>query len=226
MERTLLTPTTYETEKRFDDGSSLRRRYAVSPLSLFIKRTFDLVAAVIGVILMSPLFIYISVSLRRHEKGAPVIFSQKRVGRAGKEFTLYKFRTMTVDAEADGEARLCAENDSRITDFGRFLRSHHLDELPQLWNVLRGDMSFVGYRPERKVFVDRIIEAGGDYAQLFKTRPGLFSYATLYNGYTDTLEKMLTRLHMDLDYLHSRTIFTDIKVIALTGWSIISGKKF
>lgn len=223
MERTLLT--SYESEKRIGDAS-FRSRYAVSPLSLFIKRTFDVVAAIIGLIVMTPLFIYITISLRRHEKGAPVIFSQRRMGRGGKEFTLYKFRTMAVDAEADGKARLCAENDDRVTEFGRFLRSHHLDELPQLWNVLRGDMSFVGYRPERRVFVNRIIEAGGDYTQLFKTRPGVFSYATLYNGYTDTMAKMMRRLDMDLDYIQSRTIFTDIRVIALTAWSIISGKKF
>lgn len=223
MERALLTP--YESEKRIGDAS-FRSRYALSPLSLFIKRTFDILAAVAGLIIMAPLFLYIFISLRYHEKGAPAIFSQRRMGRGGKEFTLYKFRTMAVDAEADGEARLCTENDDRVTEFGRILRAHHLDELPQLWNVLRGDMSFVGYRPERRVFVNRIIEAGGNYAPLFKTRPGVFSYATLYNGYTDTMAKMIRRLDMDLDYLHSRTIFTDIRVITLTVWSIISGKKF
>ena len=115
---------------------------------------------------------------------------------------------------------------TKKTGIGALIRNTSLDEFPQFFNVLRGDMSFVGYRPERRVFVNRIIEAGGDYTQLFKTRPGVFSYATLYNGYTDTMAKIMRRLDMDLDYIQSRTIFTDIRVIALTAWSIISGKKF
>ena len=109
---------------------------------------------------------------------------------------------------------------------GRFIRAHHLDELPQLWNVLRGDMSFVGYRPERKYFVDKIMEVNPDYELLYQTRPGLFSMATLYNGYTDTLDKMLERLRMDLEYLRNRSLWLDVKIIWLTAVSIITGKKF
>ena len=109
---------------------------------------------------------------------------------------------------------------------GRFLREHHLDELPQLWNVLRGEMSFVGPRPERKFFIDKIMAVNPDYELLYQLRPGLFSLATLYNGYTDTMEKMLERLRMDLEYLRGRSLWLDVKIIYLTVASILSGKKF
>ena len=99
-------------------------------------------------------------------------------------------------------------------------------ELPQLWNVLKGDMSFVGPRPERKCFVDAIIEKNPDYRYLYRLRPGLFSEATLYNGYTDTMEKMLERLRMDLEYLRKQSFLVDAKIIILTGWSLLCGKKF
>lgn len=222
MEKVLQTSFENNTETMPQD----RRRYATSPMSLMIQRTFDILLSIVGMIVLSPLYLYIFLAIRHREAGAPAIFRQKRIGRAGKEFTLYKFRSMRPDAEADGEARLCGDDDNRLTPFGQFLRAHHLDELPQLWNVLRGDMSFVGYRPERRVFIDRIMKMNPDYELLFKTRPGLFSYATLYNGYTDTMEKMLRRLQMDLDYMNRRSLFSDIKIISLTAWSIISGKKF
>ena len=109
---------------------------------------------------------------------------------------------------------------------GRFLRDHHLDELPQLWNVLRGDMSFVGPRPERRFFVERIKAVNPDYELLYQLRPGLFSSATLYNGYTDTLAKMLERLRMDLEYLHNHSLWLDTKIIFITVICIITGKKF
>ena len=151
---------------------------------------------------------------------------QERIGYRGKPFTLYKFRSMTTTAEADGQPRLCAKNDIRLTKVGRYLRNHHLDELPQLWNVLKGEMSFIGPRPERQFFVKRIMSINPDYALLYKLRPGLFSWATLYNGYTDTMEKMLERLRMDLDYLANRSFAMDMKIIYLTMISILSGKKF
>lgn len=221
MERAYLS--TYENRTYSD--SSIRSRYASSRTSLFIKRGFDIILAVISSLLLSPLIIAISLLIAIRD-GRPVVFAQKRVGRKGKEFTLYKFRTMRIDAESDGRARLCADDDSRLTSLGKFLRRHHLDEFPQLWNVLRGDMSFVGHRPERKVFIDEISELNPDYSKLYVLRPGLFSYATLYNGYTDTMEKMLRRLKMDLDYLHRRNLAMDCKIIFLTAFFIISGKKF
>lgn len=199
-----------------------------NPLSrsaLATKRIFDLALSVIGLLLLSPVYIAFY-ALIRLEDGGKAIFKQQRVGYRGRIFTLYKFRSMIPQAEPDGNPVLASENDDRLTRIGEFMRAHHLDELPQLYNVLRGDMSFVGYRPERHVFVERIIEANPDYRLLFQMRPGLFSYATLYNGYTDTMEKMLRRLHMDLHYMRTRSLLTDIRIIALTAWSILSGKKF
>lgn len=133
---------------------------------------------------------------------------------------------MTVTSESDGKPALCQKDDKRLTKIGKFLREHHLDELPQLWNVLIGEMSFVGPRPERKFFVDKITAINPDYELLYQLRPGLFSSATLYNGYTDTMSKMLERLRMDLDYLHHRTLWLDMKIIYLTAVSILTGKKF
>ena len=133
---------------------------------------------------------------------------------------------MTEKAEADGRPMLCKKGDNRLTHVGRFLREHHLDELPQLWNVLKGDMSFVGPRPERKFYVDQIVSINPDYELLYRVRPGLFSPATLYNGYTDTMEKMLRRLNMDLRYLERQSLWLDTKIIFQTVWSILSGKKF
>ena len=198
---------------------------AISPWASALKRGFDIVASVLGFILASPLFLIIYVAIKL-EDGGNVIFRQERVGYRGKIFTLYKFRSMIVEAEHDGKPELCRKGDDRLTKVGRFLRDHHVDELPQLWNVLKGDMSFVGPRPERKYFVDKIIAVNPDYRLLYQLRPGLFSEATLYNGYTDTMEKMLERLRMDLNYLMNRTFALDMKIIWLTVMSILTGKKF
>ena len=133
---------------------------------------------------------------------------------------------MIANAEASGQPQLCRKRDLRMTRIGRFLREHHLDELPQLWNVIKGEMSFVGPRPERPFYVDQIKAINPDYELLYKIRPGLFSEATLYNGYTDTMEKMLERLRLDLDYMGRRTLWSDAQIIWLTVYSLLSGKKF
>ena len=190
-----------------------------------VKRLLDVIASLVGLLVFSPVFLVIYWLIKR-EDGGPVIFKQERIGYGGKPFTLYKFRSMTVRSEADGKPALCTKNDKRLTRVGSFLRSNHLDELPQLWNVLKGEMSFVGPRPERKFFIDKIMAINPDYELLYQLRPGLFSPATLYNGYTDTMEKMLERLRMDLEYLHTRSLWLDTKIIYLTVYSIISGKKF
>ncbi len=190
-----------------------------------IKRTFDITCSIVGMVLLSPLYLFIYIAVKR-EDGGNAIFKQERIGYKGKAFTLYKFRSMALDAEAEGTPILCSEKDDRLTKIGGFIRSHHLDELPQLWNVLRGDMSFVGYRPERKYFIDKISVHNPNYRRLYAMRPGVFSKATLYNGYTDTMEKMLIRLDMDLEYLNHHSFWSDMKIIWLTGYSIISGKKF
>lgn len=202
------------------------RQGVVSPAACLAKRVFDIVTSIIGMVVFSPLFLVIYIAIKC-EDGGSAIFRQERIGYGGKPFTLYKFRSMTVTSESDGKPALCSgKNDKRLTRVGRFLREHHLDELPQLWNVLKGEMSFVGPRPERKFFVDKIMAVNPDYELLYQLRPGLFSSATLYNGYTDTMEKMLERLRMDLDYLYNRSLWLDTKIIFLTVYSILSGKKF
>lgn len=191
-----------------------------------LKRSFDIGLSALLLLLFSPV-IGICAWLIKREDGGPVIFAQERVGRGGKPFNIYKFRSMRVDAEKEGVPALYSgEEDPRLTRTGRFLRAHHLDELPQLWNVLRGDMSFIGYRPERQFYIDQIMERNARYRYLFQIRPGVTSYATLYNGYTDSLEKMLTRLDLDLYYLRNHSVWFDAKVLGLTFLSIISGKKF
>ena len=192
---------------------------------MMIKRFCDIIGAAFGLVAFSPVFLLIYIGLKLSSHGA-AIYKQERIGRGGLPFSIYKFRTMVENTEEDGIPQLAEQNDSRLTKLGKFLREHHLDELPQLWNVLKGDMSFVGYRPERKFFIDKIMALRPDYAELYKIRPGITSYATLYNGYTNTMDKMIRRLDMDLDYLHNMSFAEDAKIIAHTFISIVSGKKF
>ena len=190
-----------------------------------IKRGFDIVVSFLGLVFLSPVFLFVYVKLRRQHDG-PVLFRQERIGMGGEPFNILKFRTMRVDSERQGTPQLARTGDDRLTPAGKFLREHHLDELPQLWNVLVGDMSFVGPRPERKYFIDKIMAENPDYELLYQIRPGITSMATIYNGYTDTMEKMLIRLQMDLDYLQRRSLWLDIKVILTTVKLIVNGKKF
>lgn len=197
---------------------------AMSKSQRFLKRTFDIVFSFMGLLLLSPLMLIFSIILLFDD--GPIIFKQERIGYKGRPFMIYKFRTMHVNAESDGIPRLEEERNRHLTPFGRFLRAHHLDELPQLWNVLKGDMSFVGPRPERQYFIDQINRETDNYHYVYLMRPGITSYATIYNGYTDTMDKMLKRLEYDLDYLDNRSLFLDLKIIVKTVLSIVSGKKF
>ena len=188
-----------------------------------VKRLFDIVFSLAGMIILSPVYLVIAIMLKRQKNG-PAIFSQERIGYRGKPFTIYKFRTMS---EPEKEPQLVAKSSiGQSTKTELFLREHHLDELPQLWNVLKGDMSFVGPRPERRFYIDKIMANDPSYVFIYEMRPGLTSEATLYNGYTDTMEKMLIRLHMDTDYLKRRSLALDASIIAKTFISIVSGKKF
>ncbi len=189
-----------------------------------MKRIFDFIISALCLILFSPLiaFCYAIIKLG----GGPAIYKQERIGLGGKPFYIYKFRSMVVEAEKEGEELLQQDNDPRLTKIGKFLRAHHLDELPQLWNVFIGDMSFIGPRPERKYYIDKIMEIDPRYERLYEIRPGVTSYATLYNGYTDTMEKMLRRLELDLYYLEHKSIWMDISILAKTFWSIVSGRIF
>ena len=192
-----------------------------------IKRAVDLLLSGICLIVFSPLML-LSYILIKIDDGGPAIFKQERMGQFGRPFYIYKFRSMRLDAEKFGPelSHAGGDDDPRLTKVGRFLRAHHLDELPQLWNVFTGDMAFIGYRPERKFFIDQIMLEDPRYAFLYQIRPGVTSYATLYNGYTDTMEKMLRRLELDLYYLGHRSWWFDCKVLGLTFLSIIFGKKF
>lgn len=191
-----------------------------------LKRTFDFTLALVSLVLFSPVMLVIAILIRREEPDGDVVYTQERVGYKGRPFKLYKFRSMYMDAEKDNAPQLYQEQDPRLTKIGAFIRAHHLDEFPQLWNVIKGDMSFVGPRPERQYFIDQISAVRPDYERLYALRPGLFSFATLYNGYTDTLEKMIRRLDLDIKYLENYSLWTDIKIIFLTSQSIIFGKKF
>lgn len=190
------------------------------------KRLLDIIGAVLSIIVFSPLLLvcYLAVWIC---DGKPVVFSQERIGKDGKPFRIYKFRTLAAsECESDEPQLILSNDDPRLTKVGRFLRAHHLDELPQLWNVLKGDMSFVGYRPERKYFIDKIMEHDPRYAHLYQIKPGVTSYATVYNGYTDTMDKMLRRLEYDLEYLHQQSVMFDLKILWLTFLKIVFGKKF
>ena len=198
----------------------------MSPLALFVKRGMDITVALIAMTVFAPvcLIIYIAIKM---EDGGDAIFKQERIGKGGKPFTLYKFRSMVVNAEKESGPQLCAvKADKRLTRVGKFLREHHLDEFPQLWSLLKGDMSTVGYRPERQFYIDQIMEKNPDYEKLYAIRPGMFSEATLYNGYTATLDDMLRRLDLDLKYLKNRSLWLDLKIVFWTAIYILSGKKF
>ena len=192
-----------------------------------LKRFFDLLISAICLIIFSPLML-LSYILIKMDDGGPAIFKQERIGRYGQPFNIYKFRSMRLDAEKFGPAlsHSGGDDDPRLTKVGKFLRAHHLDELPQLWNVFKGEMAFIGYRPERKFYIDQIMQEDPRYAFLYQIRPGVTSYATLYNGYTDTMEKMLRRLELDLYYLGHRSWWLDCRILGLTFLSIIFGKKF
>lgn len=191
-----------------------------------VKRFVDCVLSGIALIIFLPLFLICFIAVKL-EDGGPAIFKQERIGRFGRPFNIYKFRSMRVDAEAQGPALAgSGGQDSRLTKVGKFLREHHLDELPQLWNVFKGDMAFIGPRPERKFYIDQIIKHDPRYTYLYQIRPGVTSYATLRNGYTDTMEKMLTRLEYDLYYLKHRSWWFDFKILFMTFMSIVFGKKF
>lgn len=198
---------------------------AMGKVQRCIKRGFDLVAAFAGIVVCSPVFLIIGL-LITYQGNGPVFFRQIRIGYKGRPFAIFKFRTMSSVVEEEGPQLVAGCDETNSTRLEQFLRGHHLDELPQLWNVLRGDMSFVGPRPERKFFIDKIMEQTDRYRLIYLMRPGLTSEATLYNGYTDTMEKMLRRMEMDIHYLEHRTLRLDLNIILKTILNIATGKKF
>ena len=199
-------------------------QYGMGAAALVVKRATDVVCALVGMMVLSPAYLIIMV-LMRHQNNGPVFFRQERIGYGALPFTIYKFRTMSSVIEENGPQLVAKCDATNSTRLERFLREHHLDELPQLWNVLRGDMSLVGPRPERQFFIDKIMAEDENYKYIFRMRPGLTSEATLYNGYTDTMDKMLRRLHMDIDYYRRRSLWLDFSILMKTFASIVTGKK-
>ncbi|MEE0859934.1 MAG: exopolysaccharide biosynthesis polyprenyl glycosylphosphotransferase [Paludibacteraceae bacterium] len=190
---------------------------------LCIKRAFDILICAVGLIIISPLLLIIALLVRLDSKGA-ILYSQERIGLYGVPFRIYKFRTMVENAEASGVPQVTHDNDPRITRVGHWLRKYRLDELPQLWNILRGDMSIVGPRPERPYFVEQIMKEAPYYCLLYKVRPGLTSWGPIRVGYTDTIEKMIERLNCDVVYVENMSLLLDMKILFFTVGVIVKGK--
>ena len=197
--------------------------YHMTDSELCIKRAFDIVASAMGLIVLSPVFALIALQVKLSSKG-PVLYSQERIGLYGLPFHIYKFRTMVTDAEADGVPQITHDNDPRITRIGKWLRKFRLDELPQLWNILCGEMSIVGPRPERPYFIEQIMKEAPYYCLLYKVRPGLTSWGPIRVGYTDTMEKMIERLNCDIVYVENMSLLLDLKILFFTTGVIIKGK--
>ncbi len=196
---------------------------SMSDAELCIKRAFDIAASAAGLVLLSPLMAIIALQVKLSSKG-PVFYSQERIGQYGIPFRIYKFRTMVSDAESDGVPQITQDNDPRITKVGGWLRKYRLDELPQLWNILRGDMSIVGPRPERPYFIRQIMEKAPYYCLLYKVRPGLTSWGPIRVGYTDTMDKMIERLNCDIVYVENMSLLLDLKILFFTVGVILRGK--
>lgn len=196
--------------------------HKMSDAELCIKRAADIILSLCAMVLLSPLYILLYVLVYATSKGN-AIYRQERIGLHGIPFHILKFRTMYEDAERK-KPMLSTDNDPRITRVGAFLRKYRLDELPQMWNVLRGDMSLVGPRPERAYFIRQIEQKAPYYCLLYKIRPGLTSWGPIKVGYTDTIDKMVERLNYDITYMENMSLRLDLKILFFTIGVIIDGK--
>jgi len=187
-----------------------------------VKRVLDLVVSVTSLMLLSPLLLFIMLRVHFSSEG-PIFFKQERVGLNGKPFLIYKFRSMYEDAEAKGP-QLSSEHDNRITSWGKVMRKWRLDELPQFWNVLKGDMSLVGPRPERAYFIHQILARAPHYKHLLKVRPGITSWGQVKYGYASNLDEMLQRLKFDILYVENRSLMLDFKILFYTVLVLLQGK--
>ena len=196
--------------------------HKMSDHELCMKRACDVFFSALALVVLSPIYILLYILVWSSSEG-PAIYRQERIGLHGRAFQILKFRTMTVHAEGD-TPQLSADDDPRITRVGKFLRKYRLDELPQMWNILRGDMSIVGPRPERRYFIEQIEKQAPYYCLLYKIRPGLTSWGPIKVGYTDTLDKMVRRLNYDIVYMENMSIRLDIKILFHTIGVILDGK--
>ena len=193
-----------------------------SPAEQNIKLFLDKVCSVVALLLLSPLFAYIAWRVKKDSPG-PVFFRQERIGYLGQPFWMYKFRTMYVNAEVNGPS-LSSEDDLRVTPFGRIMRKYRLDELPQFWNVLKGDMSLVGPRPERKYFIDEIVKTAPYYYLLHNVRPGITSLGMVKYGYAASVDKMVERMEYDILYYENMSLTLDLTILIYTVKTVITGK--
>ncbi len=191
--------------------------------TLNLKRMFDIILSLLAIIVTVIPLLFIALAIRLDSPGA-AIFRQVRIGRHGKPFNIIKLRTMIANAEPEGTPQLSHTDDTRITRIGRFLRKYRIDELPQMWNVLRGDMSIVGPRPERPHFVKQIIARDPSYKLLRRVRPGITSLGMVKYGYASSVSQMVERMRYDLVYLNNISMVTDLKVILHTIRTVFSGK--
>ncbi len=187
-----------------------------------IKHFIDIIVSITALIISSPIFLALMVGVRFSSKG-PIFYKQERIGKNGKPFTIYKFRSMYTDAESDGP-ELSSEQDPRITPIGRIMRKSRLDEIPNFINVLKGDMSLVGPRPERQHFIDQIVEVAPQYIQLLKVRPGITSWGQVKYGYAKNIDEMTRRMKYDLIYLDNMSLYVDFKILIYTVLIIIQRK--
>ncbi len=189
---------------------------------IVVKRLMDIVISIIALIVLSPVFIFTILGVWLTSKG-PVFYSHERIGINGKPFKMVKFRSMYQNAEND-VPRLSSENDPRITPFGRFMRKVRLDEIPQFYTVLKGDMSLVGYRPERQYFIDQIVKKAPHYKLLLKIKPGITSWGQVKFGYAENVDEMIERLKYDILYLENMSIAVDIKILFYTLLIVMLGR--
>ncbi len=186
----------------------------IPPWQENIKHFLDIVLSVLALVVTLPLTLFLTIGVRLSSKG-PIFYTQERVGKGGKPFTIFKFRSMYTGAEKNGP-ELSSENDNRVTRFGRFMRKHRFDEIPNFYNVLKGDMSLVGPRPERKHYIDRIVERAPQYLQLLKVRPGITSWGQVKYGYAKNTDEMIRRMKYDLIYLDNMSLYVDFKIMIYT----------
>ena len=194
----------------------------ISQAAINFKRAGDIVVSALSLIVLSPVLAAIAIAVKSDSKG-PVLYRQERIGLHKKPFMINKFRTMRTDAENAGPA-LSRENDPRITRLGHFLRKYRLDELPQFWNVLIGDMSLVGPRPEREYYIRQIIERHPAYSLIHQVRPGITSWGMVKYGYASTIDQMLERLEYDLLYIENVSLGVDLKILFYTISTVVTGK--
>mgnify|MGYP002544249300 CR=1 FL=1 len=188
-----------------------------------VRRAQDILLSSLALVALSPLLLVTYAAIWIDSPGASPIFTQQRVGRNGKLFKMYKFRTMYVNAEENGPS-LSSEDDLRVTPFGRIMRKYRLDELPQFWNVLKGDMSLVGPRPERKYFIDEIVKTAPYYYLLHNVRPGITSLGMVKYGYAASVDKMVERMEYDILYYENMSLTLDLTILIYTVKTVITGK--